>query len=325
MPLATSSNYGTNIQSAQALFKQHLALEQEIQTHQTDLDRLAESAEAMQKRGHFASSQITQSLSELAQDVDKLKRAVANRMHKLKASLRSHQYYDEAVLAEQWIKQKLPLVNSATETGKDEDSALSLVRKLDALEQDVKLYAKEMGRLRKIVDDMIAEEHFDSEQLSSRQSQLDRSYEELADLCQRRRYQLQDAAKYYAFVRQSDDLSGWLKEKEVIAASEDYGRDLDECQQLISEFEQCLRELASAGERVHGVQNAADEMTRHGHPYSASIKAKSADLAQQWVEVNEAANDRLAALQGAKKVHAFDNEADETLHWLQEKEAQQVD
>lgn len=40
-------------------------------------------------------------------------------------------------------------------SGKDEDTAQSLVRKLDALEQDVNLYGKEMTRLRKLVDDML--------------------------------------------------------------------------------------------------------------------------------------------------------------------------
>lgn len=61
-----------------------------------------------------------------------------------------------------------------------------------------------------------------------------------------------------------------------------------------------------------------------GHPYSASIKAKWNDLQQLWSDVNDAATERQQALQGAKQVHRFDEAADETLSWLQEKEAQAV-
>ncbi len=67
-----------------------------------------------------------------------------------------------------------------------------------------------------------------------------------------------------------------------------------------------------------------EELLRAGHPFSASIKAKGSDLQQLWSEVNEAATERQQALQGAKQVHKFDQEADETLNWLEEKEAMQV-
>lgn len=138
-----------------------------------------------------------------------------------------------------------------------------------------------------------------------------------------------------------DDLIGWLKEKETAANSEDYGKDLEHCQLLTVEFEQLVRELSSAGERVATVHRFQEDLLRLNHPNQVSIKAKGADLSQLWQDVNEATTERQQvtrlldstaffifdhflsrqALLGARQVHKFDQDADETLAWLQEKEA----
>ncbi|VDO17118.1 unnamed protein product, partial [Brugia timori] len=97
-----------------------------------------------------------------------------------------------------------------------------------------------------------------------------------------------------------------------------------ECQKLVTEFDQVVRELASAGERIAAVRRTQEELLRSGHPFGVSIKAKGTDLQHLWSRVNEVANERQQALQGAIQVHKFDQDADETLGWLEEKEAHQV-
>uniref|UniRef100_A0A1I7ZAM9 PH domain-containing protein n=1 Tax=Steinernema glaseri TaxID=37863 RepID=A0A1I7ZAM9_9BILA len=171
---------------------------------------------------------------------------------------------------------------------------------------------------------MMKKENFHAARVLSEQRQLEEQFEQLQKECARRRTHLRDAVKYHAFVRQSDDLSSWLKEKGHVAAEDDNGRDLEECQRIADEFEQVLRELSAAGERVAGVQRQSEELLRGGHSLSASIRAKATDLNDLWREVNEAANERQQALVGAKMVHKFDQDADEMLHWLGEKEALQV-
>ncbi|OUC42104.1 spectrin repeat-containing domain protein, partial [Trichinella nativa] len=160
--------------------------------------------------------------------------------------------------------------------------------------------------------------------MSAKQAQIEREYETLVGLCQQRRRRLTDSGHFYQFVRQVDTLVPLLRQKEAVALSEDYGRDLDECKALIGQFDQFLRELSSLGERVASVQRTHDDLLRASHPFSASVRAAGADLQKLWHDVNEAATERHQALLGAKQVHEFDQEADETLNWLHEKEAQLV-
>uniref|UniRef100_A0A914XIB6 Spectrin alpha chain n=1 Tax=Plectus sambesii TaxID=2011161 RepID=A0A914XIB6_9BILA len=323
LPPASSTDYGDTLQAVQSLHRKHLALEQELTAKQPVLDALEHKGNRMLAAKHFASLQIQQIVDDLALQMLSLKDLAATRGKKLKDALDSQQYYAEASEADQWIRDRLPLVTNQ-DTGRDQDAADSHLRKLTLLDTEVASYKTDIDRLRSVVDQMIHREHFDATQLTAKQGKLERDYADLRAHCTRRRTQLVDAGRYYGFIRQADDLIQWLKDKEQAAGVEDYGRDLEDCQKLIDQFDQVVRELASAGERVAAVQRVQEELLRASHPYSASIKAKGSDLQQLWSDVHEASTDRQQALLGAKQVHKFDQDADETLNWLQEKEATQV-
>lgn len=62
-------------------------------------------------------------------------------------------------------------------------------------------------------------------------------------------------------MRQVNDLTLWLNDKERLALREDYGVDLEECRALIDEFELAIRELSASGERLHSVINYAKQVS----------------------------------------------------------------
>jgi spectrin beta len=54
---------------------------------------------------------------------------------------------------------------------------------------------------------------------------------------------------------------------------------------------------------------------------SGKIRAKVDEVNQLWDDLNELSHARQDALSGAKLVHVFDRNADETVTWITEKEA----
>ena len=109
---------------------------------------------------------------------------------------------------------------------------------------------------------------------------------------------LADAIRYFDFVRRADELLHWLRERLALAEREDYGQDLEECEQLAQQFQQVVRELASAGERVAQVLAQREELLRGRHPNAGSIRAKGQAVQPLWREVNEAANERQVGTMG---------------------------
>ncbi|CAP39687.2 Protein CBR-SMA-1 [Caenorhabditis briggsae] len=320
MPLASSGESGDSLQSALSLQKKHAALEKELETRQSAMDDTEKRGKDMIRQRHFASGHIQKILDRLSTAMLTLKESCGLRRDLLQEAIDAHEYYTEETEAEQWLREQMPLAMSQ-EMGRDQAGAESHLRRLTVLDKEVELFKNEIDRLKKRADGLLAREHHDAMSIAAKQRKLEALFGDLCRECARRRTQIVDASKYHKFVRQADDLSDWLREKERTASAEDYGQDLEDCQQIIEQFESTVRELAAAGERVALVQRSQEDLLRSGHPYGASITAKGADVQRLWTHVNEVANERKQALNGARQVHRFDQEADQTLNWLQDKEA----
>ncbi|KAK0410555.1 hypothetical protein QR680_005192 [Steinernema hermaphroditum] len=323
MPQIESTDYGSTLLQAQSLHKRHQILEQEIHSHESVIAHVRENGLEMVTSGHFAGAEIQKKINAMGEQLLEISQMCRDRATKIQESIQAHAFFNDVTEAHQWVRERLPLATNQ-DTGKDQAAAESHLRRLTALEKEVVKFSEEVKTLRTKSDEMVAESNFHATVILSRQSQLEEQFEQLQKECARRRAHLRDAVKYHGFVRQADDLGAWLREKNRVAAEDDNGRDLEDCQRIADEFDQVLRELSAAGERVASVQRQSEELLRSGHSLSASIRAKATDLHDLWKEVNDAANERQQALVGAKMVHKFDQDADEMLHWLGEKEALQV-
>ncbi|KHJ95181.1 spectrin repeat-containing domain protein [Oesophagostomum dentatum] len=271
-----------------AKLQKHLAFDSELTENEKRLVAVEAQGEQLIKEKHFMSEQVRAQLGELRSGWDELRTKSALKTQRLREAYEAHTLQRKVEDMEKWLDR----------VAKFKDEVERLRARCDALQDQQ-----------------------NANQIAARQVKLETSYADLVKECNRRRTQLVDAGRYHRFVRQVDDLSDWLHDKEHLASSEDYGRDLEDCVQLTEKFETVVRELAGAGERVAAVQRAQEELLRSGHPYAASIRAKGTDLNTLWTRVNEAATERQQALAGARQVHRFDQEADETLNWLGDKEA----
>ena len=59
------------------------------------------------------------------------------------------------------------------------------------------------------------------------QSAIEARYTELQALSARRRHNLVEMGQLFEFMREADEVAAWIKEKEAVAASDDYGTDLE--------------------------------------------------------------------------------------------------
>ena len=66
-----------------------------------------------------------------------------------------------------------------------------------------------------------------SDQITVKQSQVDKLYASLKDLAQERRDKLDETLKLYMLSREVDDLEQWIAEREVVAGSHELGQDYE--------------------------------------------------------------------------------------------------
>ncbi|KAK7105089.1 spectrin beta chain, non-erythrocytic 5-like isoform X3 [Littorina saxatilis] len=318
-PIAESTDLGTSLTAVQNLMKKHQALESEIIAHEPLIDAVATSAQQMIRTKHFATGDIQTRLDDLTHQLRDLKSSTSARKLKLQAALEAQKFYMEVNEVELWMNEKIPQLTS-TDLGKDEDSVLALTKKLDALERDIDNFSNSIGELAALSHNLLDRNHYDSDNIKRTQAEMERQYRRLQDLTQQRRQKLTDSKKLFEFLREADETANWISDKSVIAGSEDYGTDLEHVEVLQQKFEDFMHDLSTNEDRVIRVTDMANAMLTDGHFEADKIRKRLAEVKQLWAELNEVARARQEALAGAKEVHLYGRDADDTLEWIQEKD-----
>ncbi|XP_073969406.1 spectrin beta chain, non-erythrocytic 5 kst isoform X2 [Rhodnius prolixus] len=319
-PLAASTDLGNSLNAVQSLQKKHQVLETEISSREQVVNALGSRAQQMIRSGHFALNRIEIAHNDLLEELVQIKRMAKERRLRLQDAVESQTFYVEASEAEAWLREKKPLLTS-TDYGKDEDSVQSLMKKLEGLGREISAFHQTVGRLANLSHGLIDREHFDSDNISQKQAEIESKLSELDTLYKRREWHLLESRKYFHFVRETEEVAEWISDQTAIAASEDYGRDVEHVELLIQRFENVLSGLASSEGRVTNCLQVGQALIAEGNPESEKISAKMEETQQLWEDLKELAHARQEALAGAKQVHVFDRTADETISWIQEKDS----
>ncbi|XP_052120778.1 spectrin beta chain, non-erythrocytic 1 isoform X4 [Frankliniella occidentalis] len=319
-PQAASDDLGSSLTAVQSLQKKHQALEAEILSHEPVVSNLSKRAHQMVQSNHFAAQRIEKLSSELQEKLGTLKDISSVRRLRLLDAVESQMFYAEAAEAETWMKEKRPMLTSS-DVGKDEDSVLSLLKKLESCERDLSAFQHTIGRLAKLSSGLVDRGHFDSENIKQKQVDLENHFAQLQVLHKKREERLIESRKLFRFLREAEEVAEWIGDQTTVAASEDYGRDVEHVELLIQTFETFLSGLSASEGRVSACLSSGKALIAEKNPESGRIQSKLDETQQLWEDLKELAHARQEALAGAKQVHVFDRTADETISWIQEKDA----
>lgn len=133
------------------------------------------------------------------------------------------------------------------EKAKDEQSAVSMLKKHQILEQAVEDYAETVHQLSKTSRALVADSHPESERISMRQSKVDKLYAGLKDLAEERRGKLDERHRLFQLNREVDDLEQWIAEREVVAGSHELGQDYEHVTMLQERFREFAETRETSG------------------------------------------------------------------------------
>ncbi|OPJ68011.1 hypothetical protein AV530_019927 [Patagioenas fasciata monilis] len=152
------------------------------------------------------------------------------------------------------------------------------------------------------------------EQVSRRQSQVDRLYVSLKDLVEERKAKLEQQYWLYQLNREVDELEHWIAEKEVVATSPELGQDFEHVTVLQEKFLEFASETGSVGqERIAAVNQMVDELIDYGHADAATIAEWKDGVNEAWAELLELMETRAQMLAASHELHKFFNDCTEEL------------
>ncbi|XP_064411735.1 spectrin beta chain, non-erythrocytic 1 [Latimeria chalumnae] len=322
MPIATSTDHGHNLQTVQLLIKKNQTLQKEIHGHQPRIDDIFERSQNIVTGGGSSSPSadaIRQRLADLQQLWNLLIEETEKRHSRLEESHKAQQYYFDAAEAEAWMSEQ-ELYMMSEEKAKDEQSAVTMLKKHQILEQAVEDYAETVHQLSKTSRTLVAAEHPESERISMRQSKVDKLYAGLKDLAEERRGKLDERHRLFQLNREVDDLEQWIAEREVVAGSHELGQDYEHVTMLQERFREFARDTGNIGqERVDAVNHMADELINSGHSDAATIAEWKDGLNEAWADLLELIDTRTQILAASYELHKFYHDAKEIFGRIQDK------
>ncbi|OTF69000.1 hypothetical protein BLA29_001458, partial [Euroglyphus maynei] len=156
-PIVKSSNRGRDLMGAQNLNKKHQAILSEINNHKPRIQAVIDQAEHLIKDGSMPKSgvdQINERIKTLNDRWNELLDLANKRKESLDDAILIHQYFTDVNEAETWLNEKEPLASDPSiGTAKTEDAIEALLKKHDALMDDIDAFKYTIEDLRKRAED----------------------------------------------------------------------------------------------------------------------------------------------------------------------------
>ncbi|XP_071948314.1 spectrin alpha chain, non-erythrocytic 1-like isoform X2 [Antedon mediterranea] len=280
--LTSSDDYGRDLTGVQNLRKKHKRLEAEINSHEQSIQVVSESGHLLIQEVTAAPEQVQQRLDQLDTNWNELRTLAADREHYLDDSLAFQNFCANVEEEEAWVNEKQSLMNS-DDYGDTLAAVQGLLKKYKAFETDLGVHRERVADIQNVGDELMKAENFNSEAIGQRSESLNAKLAALEQAALLRRSRLDDTSAFLQFYWKADVVESWIADKENMANSDDYGRDLSSVQTLLTKqetFDVGLQAFEKEG--ITTITKLKDQLVEAEHDQTPAIQRRHAMLMQRW-------------------------------------------
>ncbi|KAM6075066.1 LOW QUALITY PROTEIN: spectrin beta chain, erythrocytic [Chlamydotis macqueenii] len=304
LPLARSTEHGTDLPSVQRLAKRNETLQKELAGHAPRLAEVLSHGETAAS-GARPSPELEARVRELQELWETLRAEAAERHRRLREAGEAQQYYLDAGEAEAWVSEQ-ELFMGAEEKPKDEESGSAMLKRHVRQLRSIEDYGHTIKELAGRAQQLLSAGHPEGEQIIRLQGQVDKHYAGLKEAAEERRRRLENMSHLFQLKREVEDLEQWIAERDVVASSQEMGQDLDHATLLREKFREFARETGSVGqERVDRVNLAIEDLIDAGHAEAATMAEWKDGLNESWADLLELIDTRMQLLAASHDLHKY--------------------
>jgi hypothetical protein len=159
----------------------------------------------------------------------------------------------------------------------------------------------------------------DRKTITRKQTDLETLYNHVLEIAAQREIALATMLKIFEFERECEATQMWMRDQMIVAASQDFGADLEHADALLKKFLEFLVELDKNAERVARLDELAQTLCENKYTpkqWIEQIDERCGEMTRAWQELTTLAAVRKQTLEGAIEVHAFDKDCDDLITWL---------
>uniref|UniRef100_A0A0K8TCJ0 Spectrin alpha chain n=1 Tax=Lygus hesperus TaxID=30085 RepID=A0A0K8TCJ0_LYGHE len=260
-----SEDYGKDLTSVQNLLKKHALLEADVGSHQDRIEGIRVAASQFVERGHFDADNIAAKQESVTDRYAALQKPMSLRKQKLLDSLQAQQLFRDIEDEEAWIREKEP-VAASTNRGRDLIGVQNLMKKHQAVLAEINNHEGRIAAVSHSGKQMIAEEHFATDEISSRLEELTNHWTHLKEKALQRKEDLEDSLQAHQYFADANEAESWMKEKEPLVVNQDYGKDEDSSEALLKKHEALVSDLEAFGNTITALKEQAETCRQQETP-----------------------------------------------------------
>lgn len=141
--------------------------------------------------------------------------------------------------------------------GRDLIGVQNLIKKHQAVLSEINNHESRMSSVVDAGKQMLEDEHFASDEIRNRVSSLFDHWTQLKERALQRKQDLEDSLQAHQYFADANEAESWMKEKEPIVSSTDYGKDEDSSEALLKKHEALVSDLEAFGNTIQALKEQA--------------------------------------------------------------------
>ncbi|XP_061823762.1 spectrin beta chain, non-erythrocytic 1 isoform X1 [Nerophis lumbriciformis] len=317
--LVSQDNFGFDLQAVEAATKKHEAIETDIAAYEERVQAVVSVAKELEAENYHDIKRITARKDNVIRLWEYLLELLKARRLRLEQNLGLQRVFQEMLYIMDWMDEMKMLLLSQ-DYGKHLLGVEDLLQKHALVEADIGVQADRVKNVnanaQKFAGDTEGYKPCDPQIIRDRVAHLEFCYQELSQLAAERRARLEESRRLWKFFWEMAEEEGWIREKEQILSSEDYGKDLTGAVRLLSQHKALEDETTGRAAHLQQTIKQGQELVANKHFGADKIQERILDIQDQWASLERLSAVRKARLQEACNQHQFQADADDIDTWM---------
>ncbi|VEL10488.1 unnamed protein product, partial [Protopolystoma xenopodis] len=262
-----SDDYGRDLSSVINLQKKHALLESDIQSHRDRIEQFKVQADKFAAEEHFDAPIIQQKQQQVLSRYEALAGPTKQRRERLNDAYKLQQFFRDVEDEEDWIREKEPVAGS-TNVGRDLIGVQNLIKKHQAIAAEICGHEPRIQDVCQEGEAMIVKAHFASVDIRKRIDELFATWKKLEQKADNRRQLLDDSLQAQQYFADASEADSWMREKEPLVGSSEFGRDEDSTEALLKKHEALMADIEAYGSTIEGLHSQASKCRMQEAPTS---------------------------------------------------------
>ncbi|CAF0773539.1 unnamed protein product [Adineta ricciae] len=281
-------------------------------------------ARTLVQNDHPNSQEILDRINKLNHNWAQLRRLVDKKREDLSSTFGVQTFHIECNETISWIQDKIRIIQSTEDLGRDLGGVMTMQRRLSGLERDMAAIQSKLDQLESEATKLEKDHPDEAQDIRHKVSQINSVWYELKEILRRREESMGEAAELQKFLRDLDHFSAWLTRTQTLVASEDIPNTLNEAEQLLNQHQTIKEEIDRYGPDYGQMKDYGHRVIRDADttdPQYVFLRERLNALDDGWNELDQMWHQKKNMLTEAMQFQMFVRDANQAEILLNHQEA----